>query len=124
MENYQLRRGTHDWNLGKNNTAYMEYMSIRPGYWGVTGGHLLRLEFLKQAKQRGYTFVTSYVHRHVILHRINEGEDIEIVQKYDPDKLDYYRIDLRKLVIHTVVPQSKVVEADPGLGEKSIPVIE
>ena len=68
--------------------------------------------------------MTSYVHRHVILHRINEGEDIEIVQKYDPDKLDYYRIDLRKLVIHTTVPQSKVVEADPGLGEKSIPIIE
>ena len=124
LENYQLRRGTHDWNLGKNNTAYMEYMSIKPGYWGATGGHLLRIEFLKQAKHKGYTFVTSYVHRHVILHRINEGEDIEIVQKYDPDKLDYYRIDLRKLVIHTVVPQSKVVEADPGLGEKSIPVIE
>jgi hypothetical protein len=124
LENYQLRRGTHDWNLGKNNTAYMEYMSIKPGYWGATGGHLLRIEFLKQAKHRGYTFVTSYVHRHVILHRINEGEDIEIVQKYDPDKLDYYRIDLRKIVIHTVVPQSKVVEADPGLGEKSIPVIE
>ena len=124
LENYQLRRGTHDENLGKNNTAYMEYMSIRPGYWGVTGGHLLRLEFLKHSRHRGYSFVTSYVHRQVIVHRIEEGEDIEIVQKYDPDKLDYYRIDLRKLVIHTVVPQSKVVEADPGLDEKSIPVIE
>ena len=124
LENYQLRRGTYDGNLGKNNTAYMEYMSIKPGYWGATGGHLLRIEFLKQAKHRGYTFVTSYVHRHVILHRINEGEDIEIVQKYDPDKLDYYRIDLRKLVTHTTVPQSKVLEADPGLDEKSIPIIE
>jgi hypothetical protein len=68
--------------------------------------------------------VTSYVHRHVILHRINEGEDIEIVQKYDPDKLDYYRIDLRKSVIHKAVFQSKVLEADPGLDEKSIPIIE
>ena len=35
LENYQLRRGTHDGNLGKNNTAYMEYMSIKPGYWGA-----------------------------------------------------------------------------------------
>ena len=123
LENYQLRRGTHDENLGKNNTAYMEYMSIRPGYWGVTGGHLLRLEFLKHSRHRGYSFVTSYVHRQVIVHRIKEGEDIEIVQKYDPDKLDYYRIDLRKLVIDRAVPPSKVLEADPGLDE-TLQVIE
>ena len=123
LENYHLRRGTHDENLGKNNTAYMEYMSIRPGYWGVTGGHLLRLEFLKHSRHRGYSFVTSYVHRQVIVHRIEEGEDIEIVQKYDPDKLDYYRIDLRKLVIDRAVPPSKVLEADPGLDE-TLQVIE
>ena len=123
LENYQLRRGTHDENLGKNNTAYMEYLSIRPGYWGVTGGHLLRLEFLKHSRHRGYSFVTSYVHRQVIVHRIEEGEDIEIVQKYDPDKLDYYRIDLRKLVIDRAVPPSKVLEADPGLDE-TLQVIE
>ena len=55
LENYQLRRGTHDENLGKNNTAYMEYMSIRPGYWGATGGHLLRLEFLKHSRHRDYS---------------------------------------------------------------------
>jgi hypothetical protein len=123
LENYQLRRGTHDENLGKNNTAYMEYMSIRPGYWGATGGHLLRLEFLKHSRHRGYSFVTSYVHRQVIVHRIEEGEDIEIVQKYDPDKLDYYRIDLRKLVNDRAVPPSKVLELDPGLDE-TLPVIE
>ncbi|MGA9169962.1 MAG: hypothetical protein WBZ20_07440, partial [Nitrososphaeraceae archaeon] len=122
LENYQLRRGTHDENLGKNNTAYMEYISIRPGYWGATGGHLLRLEFLKHSRHRDYSFVTSYVHRQVIVHRIEEGEDIEIVQKYDPDKLDYYRIDLRKLAIDRAAPPSKVLEADPGLDET--PVIE
>jgi hypothetical protein len=38
--------------------------------------------------------MSSYVHRNVIQHRINRGEDIEIIQKYDPDKLDYYRADL------------------------------
>ena len=38
--------------------------------------------------------MSSYVHRNVIQHRINRGEDIEIIQKYDPDKLDYYRYDL------------------------------
>jgi hypothetical protein len=123
LENYQLRRGTHDENLGKNNTAYMEYMSIRPGYWGATGGHLLRLEFLKHSRHRGYSFVTSYVHRQVIVHRMEEGEDIEIVQKYDPDKLDYYRVDLRKSVIDRAVPPSKVLDPDPGLDE-TLPVIE
>jgi uncharacterized lipoprotein YddW (UPF0748 family) len=34
------------------------------------------------------------VHRDVILHRMSVGEYVEIIQKYDPDKLDYYRYDL------------------------------
>jgi hypothetical protein len=97
LENYKLRSGTKDENWGKKNTAHMEWISIKPGYWGETGGHLLRLHFLKEAKRRGYTFVTSYVHRNVIMSRINRGERIMIVQKYDPDKLDYYRSDLRSL---------------------------
>jgi hypothetical protein len=33
----------------------------------------------------------------VIELRINRGENIEIIQKYDPDKLDYYRYDLSYL---------------------------
>jgi hypothetical protein len=98
LENYQLRHGTHDENWGKKNTAYMEWISIRPGFWGETGGHLLRLEFLKEAKHRGYFYVTSYVHRNVVMQRINKGEHIEIVQKYDPDKLDYYRADLSIMI--------------------------
>jgi hypothetical protein len=94
LESYQIRRGTHDRNLGKKNTAYMEWISIRPGFWGETGGHILRMEFLREAKHRGYSYVTSYVHRNVAMQRKNRGENIEIVQKYDPDKLDYYRVDL------------------------------
>ena len=94
LENYQLRHGTHDGNFGKGNTAYMEWIGIETGFWGENGGHILRLEFLNEAKRRGYSFVSSYVHRNVIQHRINRGEDIEIIQKYDPDKLDYYRYDL------------------------------
>jgi hypothetical protein len=31
-----------------------------------------------------------------------KGENIEIVQKYDPDKLDYYRVDLRDVVNSTL----------------------
>jgi Acetyltransferase (GNAT) family len=99
LENYKLRSGTRDENWGKKNTAYMEWISIKPGYWGETGGHLLRLHFLQEARRRGYRFVTSYVHRNVIIGRINRGERIMIVQKYDPDRLDYYRTDLISLVL-------------------------
>ena len=42
-------------------------------------------------------YVSSYVHRNVLQHRIERGENIEVVQRYDPDKLDYYRIDLTSL---------------------------
>ena len=59
----------------------MEWINIKPGYWGETGGHLLRSEFLKEAKRRGYSFVTSYVHRNVIISRKNRGEAIEIVPR-------------------------------------------
>jgi ribosomal protein S18 acetylase RimI-like enzyme len=123
LENYDLRRGTYDENFGKNSTAYMESISIKPGYSGANGGHLLRVEFLKQSKHRGYTFVTSYVHRNVIINRLNGGENIEIVQKYDPDELDYYRIDLTKLVVDSIAP-SKIVPADIGLNENSSPTID
>ena len=91
LENYQLRHGTHDENFGKENTAYMEWIGIKTGFWGENGGHILRLEFLKEAKRQGYSYVSGYVH---IQHRIHRGEDIEIIQKYDPDKLDYYRYNL------------------------------
>ena len=122
LENYQLRRGTYDVNLGKNNTVYMEWISIKPGYWGATGGHLLRSEFLKEARRRGYTFLTSYVHRNVIAHRIKEGEKIEVVQRYNPDNLDYYRLDLRRLVNLELPP--KILPADIGLDEKSPTTLE
>ena len=94
LENYHLRHGTHDENFGNKNTAYMEWIGIKVGFWGENGGHILRREFLREAKRRGYSYVSSYVHRNVIQHRINRGENIEFIQKYDPDKLDYYRADL------------------------------
>jgi hypothetical protein len=98
LEKYKLRKGTVDVNFGKRNTVYMEWIRIKPEYWGETGGHLLRYGFIKEARNRGYEFVSSYVHRDVIKGRMNKGEPIEIVQKYDPDRLDYYRTDLLKLV--------------------------
>ncbi len=106
LENYSLRRGTYDENWGHHNTAHMEWICIKPGYWGEAGGHELRTSFLREAKLKGYFFVTSYVHRSVISSRIDRGEAIEIVQKYDPDKLDYYRVDLSKLLADVTEPLS------------------
>jgi hypothetical protein len=105
IETYDLRRGTFDENRGKKNTVYMEWICIKPGYWGSTGGHLLRMNFLIEAKKRGYAFITGYVHRNVIMKRRSKGEIIQIVQKYDPDKLDYYRIDLSKISITDLVEE-------------------
>jgi hypothetical protein len=94
LEQYRLRRGTYDENLSEKNTIFIESIYIQSGYWGEKGGHLLRLQFLNEAKKRRYKFVTGYVHRDVLTRRIEKGEPIKIVQKYDPDKLDYYRTHL------------------------------
>jgi hypothetical protein len=113
LERYTVRHGTLDENNGKNNTVFMEWTSIRPGYWGHGGGHTLRIGFLNEAKKRGYSFLTSYVHRDVLTRRINAGEKIKLVQKYDPDKLDYYRTDLKNssfVLTETVDPTLANVE--------------
>jgi hypothetical protein len=112
LETYELRRGTYDHNVGKKNTAYMEWIGIKSGYWGEAGGHFLRSEFLREARNRGYEYVTSYVHRLVIAKRKERGEPIEIVQKYDPDKLDYYRINLKNLTDVTTI-----IDLDPRVIE-------
>jgi hypothetical protein len=114
LERYKLRHGTSDANYGKGNTVFMEWTSIRPGYWGNGGGHTLRMGLLNEAKKRGYSFLTSYVHRDVLIRRINAGEKIEMVQKYDPDKLDYYRTDLK----NSYFAQAEIV--DPALSNVEV----
>ncbi len=103
LEHYQLRPGTADVNYGSMNTAYLEGMSVIEGFWGGTGGHFLRIKFLNEAINNGYKFVTGYAHRDVILQRKKKMEMIEIVHKYDPDKLDYYRIDLNNSLYQKIV---------------------
>jgi hypothetical protein len=93
-----LRRGTYDENIGKMNSVFMEWIAIQTGYLGEKGGHMLRSEFLKEARRQGYVYVTSYYQRELIIHRKSKGEPIEIVQQYDAAKIDYYRIDLSQLV--------------------------
>jgi hypothetical protein len=103
LENYELRPGTVDVNKGLANTAYLEGVSILEGYWGGTGGHYLRIKFLSKAIKNGYSYVTGYAHRDVIMQRKKKSEIIEIIQKYDPDKLDYYRIDLNNSIYQSIV---------------------
>lgn len=103
LEQYQLRPGTIDLNYGLKNTVYLEGMSVTEGFWGGTAGHFLRIKFLNEAMNSGYKFVTGYAHRDVILQRKKKMEMIEIVHKYDPDKLDYYRIDLNNSLYQKIV---------------------
>ena len=63
LETYELRPGIFDYNVRKKNTEYMEWIGIKSGYWGEDDGHILRSEFLKEARNRGYDYVTGYVHR-------------------------------------------------------------
>jgi hypothetical protein len=86
----------------------MEWICIRPGYWGERGGHLLRISFLDEARRRGFTYVSGYVHRNVIAKRVEKGERIDTIQKYDPDLLDYYRANLGDIVVDSLVPSFAV----------------
>jgi hypothetical protein len=47
--------------------------------------------------------VTGYVHRDVLIRRINNGEPIRIIQRYDPDKLDYYRVNVSTMISSPVI---------------------
>ena len=120
LESYKLRRGTCDENVGKGNTIHLEPMSIEQGYWGVNGGHLLRGTFLNEAKKRRYQFVSAYTHRNVIEHRMMRGEPIKIVCKYDPDKLDYYRLSLADLPAEDLLPSAVASVQENLQQEKNI----
>jgi hypothetical protein len=118
LEDYKLRKGTHDENMGKHNTIHLEAMSIEPGYWGVKWGHKLRLKFLSEAKKKPYKFLSAYAHRNVIEDRMTRGEPIEIVRKYDPDKLDYYRLDLAALsaeILLSAATEEEELQGKDGL---------
>ena len=61
-----------DANYGLNNTAFMEPLAIRMGYWGQSGGREMRLLFNMQAQAKGYKYLTSFALRDVISSRIQE----------------------------------------------------
>ena len=84
-------------------------MGVTKGFGGANGGHLLRLRILSEASRRGYRYVTGYAHRDVVMQRVKKGEKIDIIQRYDPDMLDYYRADLTDDMYQTILDDSESI---------------
>ena len=94
LENYNLRAEINDENYGKRNTIFLEPIALSTGYWGLGAGHILRQSFIMQAHTLNYKYLTSFAFRDVITSRVNGMEKAEFVTKFDPERWDYYRIQL------------------------------
>ena len=93
LEKYNIS-SVSDVNFGKNNTVFLEPVALKMGYWGFHGGSEMRHLFTMQVSTKGYKFLTSFAMRDVITSRIKRGESVEFVQKFDPERWDYYRTKL------------------------------
>jgi hypothetical protein len=64
------------------------------------------------------------------MQRINKGENIGIVQKYDPDKLDYYRVNVSTMISSPItesVDRSQTVKSIDMANmemDKTYPIID
>ena len=94
LENYVLRPEIIDKNFGKHDTVFLEPISLKTGYWGLRGGSEMRHLFTMQAHSMNYKYLTSFALRDVIEKRIEKNENAEFVTKFDPERWDYYRIEL------------------------------
>lgn len=94
LENYRLRPEIKDANYGKYNTVFLEPIALKMGYWGLRGGSEMRHLFTMQAHSMNYKYLTSFALRDVIQKRIENNERAEFVTKFDPERWDYYRIEL------------------------------
>jgi hypothetical protein len=94
LENYALRPEIVDSNFGKHNTVFFEPIALKMGYWGLHGGSEMRHLFTMQAHSMNYQYLTSFALRDVIEKRIDKHEKAEFVTKFDPERWDYYRIEL------------------------------
>ena len=94
LENYQLRPEIKDENYGLYNTVFLEPLSIKMGYWGLKGGSELRHLFSMQAHAKLFKYLTSFALRDVIQKRVENNEKAEFVTLFDPERWDYYRIEL------------------------------
>jgi hypothetical protein len=94
LENYQLRAEINDENYGRKNTVFLEPIALKMGYWGLKGGSEMRHLFTMQAHSMNYQFLTSFAQRDVIQKRIDSNERAEFVAKFDPERWDYYRVEV------------------------------
>ena len=94
LENYVLRSEIIDGNYGKHNTVFLEPIALKMGYWGLRGGSEMRHLFTMQAHSMNYKYLTSFALRDVIQKRVDAQEKAEFVTKFDPERWDYYRIEL------------------------------
>ena len=93
LETYQLRPEVKDENYGYKNTVFLEPLALKMGYWGLQGGSEMRHLFIMQAHAMKFKFLTSFALRDVIRARI-EKERAEFVTLFDPERWDYYRIQI------------------------------
>jgi len=94
LENYKLRPGIQDENVGLGNTVFLEPISLKMGYWGHEGGRELRHMFTMLAHAKKYKYLTSFALRDVVEKRTQTYESAQFVKKFDPERWDYYRIPL------------------------------
>ncbi len=94
LEKYQLRPEINDEYYGDGNTIFLEPMALKTGYWGLGGGSGMRNMFAMQAHSKHYRYLTSFALRDVIQNRIDGGERIEFVTKFNPERWDYYRVEI------------------------------
>jgi len=95
LENYKkLQQKVNDENFGKNNTVFLEPIAMKMGYWGHHGGSELRHLFTMQAHSKRFKFQTSFALRDVINIRAKTHEEAKFVTQFNPERWDYYRIEL------------------------------
>jgi hypothetical protein len=93
LETYQLRPEVKDENYGYNNTVFLEPLALKMGYWGLQGGSEMRHMFIMQSHAKKYKFLTSFALRDVIRARVDK-EKAEFVTLFDPERWDYYRVQI------------------------------
>ena len=93
LENYDLREEIRDENFGLSNTIFLEPIAVKMGYWGLRGGSEMRHMFIMQSHSMKYKYMTSFALREVIQARVSK-ENAEFVEQFDPERWDYYRIEI------------------------------
>lgn len=94
LESYDIQGKVGDENYGAGNTLFVEPIALKMGYWGLRGGSEMRHMIVMQASSMGFKYVTSFALRDVITKRISSEPGVEFVAKFDPERWDYYRIEL------------------------------